>query len=280
MTAAAAHHGMHLFRFAGDLSHLLSFFFLLRALYIGRNAKGAAARVHALGSTLVSRLSLARGAHAIPLRRAQRAHPRSPTSTETVPPGISLKTQELYLLVFVARYLDLFTNFYSLYNTIMKVIYLGASGWIVHMIRHVEPWNKSYKADTVDDFLHVKFAIVPCLVLALLCNDVTRWWGVVPLPLTSAPTFTAWFFEYWWAFSIYLEAIAIMPQLIVTQRAGQVENITSLYMASLGAYRALYVCNWVWVRVAVSWGARAGSARAQRTHGCEGPARQFRSATN
>ena len=28
--------------------------------------------------------------------------------------GISLKTQELYTLVFVCRYLDLFTNFISL----------------------------------------------------------------------------------------------------------------------------------------------------------------------
>jgi hypothetical protein len=35
-------HPIHFFRFAGDFSHLASFFFLLRALYQGRNAKGAA----------------------------------------------------------------------------------------------------------------------------------------------------------------------------------------------------------------------------------------------
>ena len=35
--------------------------------------------------------------------------------------GISLKTQELYALVFVARYLDLFWNFLSMYNWVMKV---------------------------------------------------------------------------------------------------------------------------------------------------------------
>ena len=35
--------------------------------------------------------------------------------------GISLKTQELYALVFITRYLDLFWNFYSMYNSIMKV---------------------------------------------------------------------------------------------------------------------------------------------------------------
>ena len=35
--------------------------------------------------------------------------------------GISLKTQILYFIVFVTRYLDIFTNFWSIYNTIMKV---------------------------------------------------------------------------------------------------------------------------------------------------------------
>jgi hypothetical protein len=62
--------------------------------------------------------------------------PSLPLSPHPPPPaGISLKTQELYLLVFLTRYLDLFTNFYSLYNTLMKVVYLAASGWIVYMLR-------------------------------------------------------------------------------------------------------------------------------------------------
>lgn len=35
--------------------------------------------------------------------------------------GISLKTQELFLIVFCCRYLDLFFRFISLYNSVMKV---------------------------------------------------------------------------------------------------------------------------------------------------------------
>ena len=35
--------------------------------------------------------------------------------------GISLKTQEIYVIIFLARYLDLFWNFLSIYNWIMKV---------------------------------------------------------------------------------------------------------------------------------------------------------------
>ena len=35
--------------------------------------------------------------------------------------GISGKSQVLFAVVFTARYLDLFTNYLSLYNTCMKV---------------------------------------------------------------------------------------------------------------------------------------------------------------
>ena len=44
-------------------------------------------------------------------------------------------------MVFVFRYLDLFTNFVSLYNTTMKLLYIGLSGYIVYMIRNKEPWK-------------------------------------------------------------------------------------------------------------------------------------------
>lgn len=39
--------------------------------------------------------------------------------------GISGKSQILFALVFTTRYLDLFTNFISIYNTVMKVRGVG-----------------------------------------------------------------------------------------------------------------------------------------------------------
>lgn len=48
-----------------------------------------------------------------------------------------------------------------------------------------------------------------------------------------------------WTFSIYLEAVAILPQLIVLQRYSVVENLTGHYVFFLGAYRGLYILNWV-----------------------------------
>jgi ER lumen protein retaining receptor len=81
--------------------------------------------------------------------------------------GISIKTQELYLLVFVTRYLDLFTTFNSFYNTIMKILYISITAYIVYMVRGTEPFKSSYDRSH-DSFLHWQFAVAPCAVLALV----------------------------------------------------------------------------------------------------------------
>lgn len=49
-----------------------------------------------------------------------------------------------------------------------------------------------------------------------------------------------------WSFSIWLESVAIMPQLYMLQQTGEAETITTHYLFALGAYRALYLVNWVY----------------------------------
>jgi len=54
------------------------------------------------------------------------------------------------------------------------------------------------------------------------------------------------FNEIMWSFSIFLEAVAILPQLFMLQRTGEAETITTHYLAALGAYRAFYIPNWIY----------------------------------
>jgi hypothetical protein len=64
------------------------------------------------------------------------------------------------------------------------------------------------------------------------------------------------FRELSWAFSIWLESVAILPQLFMLQRTGEAETITTHYLAALGLYRGLYIPNWMyrWVDfLAASW---------------------------
>lgn len=140
--------------------------------------------------------------------------------------GVSLKTQELYALVFLTRYLDIFTDFISVYNTVMKIVFVASSLAIVWCMRVHRIVKRSYDKD-LDTFRHY-LLVAGCLALALLVNE----------------KFT--YQEIFWAFSIYLEAVAILPQLVLLQRSGNVDNLTGQYVFFLGAYRALYILNWIY----------------------------------
>ncbi|XP_010916687.1 ER lumen protein-retaining receptor A [Elaeis guineensis] len=140
--------------------------------------------------------------------------------------GVSLKTQELYALVFLTRYLDLFTDFISVYNSVMKVVFISSSVAIVWCMRYHPLMRRTYDKD-LDTFRHFILVGVS-FILALLFHDRST------------------FREVFWAFSIYLEAVAILPQLVLLQRSGNVDNLTGQYVFFLGAYRAFYILNWIY----------------------------------
>jgi len=149
--------------------------------------------------------------------------------------GISLRTHELFLLVFVTRYTDLLTTYYSLYNSVMKVLYIASTSSIVFAIRFQEPICSTYdKAQ--DTFRHWEFAALPCLAVAIVSHFIGG------SGLSSFMDVQ----ELLWTFSIFLEAVAILPQLIVLQRFREVENLTGNYIFFMGAYRFLYILNWVY----------------------------------
>lgn len=138
--------------------------------------------------------------------------------------GISGKSQLLFAIVFLTRYLDLFTHFISFYNTSMKIFYLAAAIGTCYFI------FKKFKAtyDRIHDTFRIEFLILPAVVLALVLNH-----DFEPL-------------EILWTFSIYLESVAILPQLFMVSKTGEAESITSHYLFALGAYRALYIVNWIY----------------------------------
>lgn len=74
----------------------------------------------------------------------------------------------------------------------------------------------------------MEYLLGPCVVLSLLFH----YRFTIP--------------ELLWSFSIFLEATAILPQLFMLQRTGEAETITTHYLAALGAYRALYIPNWIY----------------------------------
>ncbi|CAD6187646.1 unnamed protein product [Caenorhabditis auriculariae] len=138
--------------------------------------------------------------------------------------GISARSQILFAIVFTARYLDLFTSYISTYNTAMKVFFLASSYATVYLM--LAKFRSTYMRES--DKFRLEFLVLPCVVLALLINH----------------QFTM--MEILWTFSIYLEAVAIMPQLFMLQATGSAEVITAHYLFALGSYRGLYLLNWIY----------------------------------
>ncbi|KAM5148832.1 ER lumen protein-retaining receptor 3 [Mantella aurantiaca] len=138
--------------------------------------------------------------------------------------GISGKSQLLFALVFTTRYLDLFTMFISIYNTVMKVVFLICAYATVYLI--YMRFRKTYNSE--NDTFRLEFLLVPVVGLSFLEN-----YEFTPL-------------EILWTFSIYLESVAILPQLFMISKTGEAESITTHYLFFLGLYRLLYLGNWIW----------------------------------
>ncbi|KAI0131334.1 ER lumen protein retaining receptor [Daldinia grandis] len=137
--------------------------------------------------------------------------------------GISFKSQALYLIVYVTRYLDLFSTS-SIYNIVFKILFISSQGYIIYLM------TTKYRPtiDPSQDTFRIQYLLGGAAVLAIL----------LPYKYT--------FSEIMWAFSIWLESVAILPQLFMLQRTGEAEVITTHYLFALGIYRTLYIPNWIY----------------------------------
>jgi len=123
------------------------------------------------------------------------------------------------------RLADIFWTFTdSAWNTGFKLIFLSSSAYTLYvMLNDYKPTH-----DPNLDTFRVLYLTGGSAALALL----------FPYRYTIA--------EILWAFSIWLESVAILPQLFMLQRTGEAETITTHYLFALGIYRALYIPNWIY----------------------------------
>mmetsp|Transcript_59442 Transcript_59442/g.133976 ORF Transcript_59442/g.133976 Transcript_59442/m.133976 type:complete len:219 (-) Transcript_59442:131-787(-) len=141
--------------------------------------------------------------------------------------GVSCRTQEIYALVFVLRYVDLAWSFLSVYNSVMKCLFIISTVYLIYIMRHQPPVATTYDREK-DNFRYEIYLLPPCAILGFL---TAHEWNLV---------------EIMWTVSIWLESVAIYPQLALLQQVREVENLTSNFVGAMGAYRAFYILNWVY----------------------------------
>ncbi|KAG9563732.1 hypothetical protein KCU71_g6534, partial [Aureobasidium melanogenum] len=149
--------------------------------------------------------------------------------------GVSLITQALYCVVFIVRYLDLFSiphSFLGFWNFTLKIFYISTSLYIVFLMTRVyartREREKAWKMGLWS------------LVGSVVCAPVVAAIFMQKKPFTQSGAF-----EIPYTFTLILESLCILPQLLLLRQTSVPTVIDSFYLATLGSYRAFYILNWI-----------------------------------
>lgn len=134
--------------------------------------------------------------------------------------------------VYITRYLDVFQNFETEnYLFFFKVAYiLLTASMIAAFSLHAHTY------DQAGDSCNVVLILVPVAILAFLVSE----------PGGGAK-------QMCWTFSEVLEPVALLPQYIMSYRSLQkakLRRVVVLFLTTVGGYRFLYVCSWIYKRMA------------------------------
>ena len=144
--------------------------------------------------------------------------------------GISYRTQELFLVIFLVRYSDMLIFPQRTWNMLLKFAFIILTAWSMYLIKYQKPISVTYDA-LMDTFPHRTFLIPACLVVSFF----------QPIPFPIKP---------WYLtlnnFTLVLEAFAFLPQLRLQRKIKEVEIITGSYIFCQGIYRFIYLQSWIW----------------------------------
>ncbi|KAI2622575.1 ER lumen protein retaining receptor-domain-containing protein [Hypoxylon sp. NC1633] len=142
--------------------------------------------------------------------------------------GVSMITQVFYAVVFCTRYTDFFRET-SNWNYFFKLFYILSSFYIIIIMRWLFPRTRereiSWKLGAV--VLMGSLFISPFTMLIFEGSDH---WG---------------FFTWMYDFSLILESVCVLPQLLLLRQTTVPTVIDSFYLLTLGSYRGFYILNWI-----------------------------------
>ncbi|TQE12406.1 hypothetical protein C1H46_002059 [Malus baccata] len=146
-------------------------------------------------------------------------------TTQKTCSGLSLKTQELTAL-FLAVRLFCSTMMEGDIHTVLDFSTLVSTVWVIYMIQFK---LKSTYIKELDNF-RLYYVVVPAAVLGVLVHPYTLYNRISRIL---------------WAFSAYMEAVSVLPQLRLMQNAKMIEPFTSHYVFALGISRFLACAHWI-----------------------------------
>ena len=132
--------------------------------------------------------------------------------------GVSIKSFELYVLAFGLQLLitnDYITAFIELLS-IISIFYL------INLVYNEDPYKSAFLAHEClnDSFPHWKYIVLPSLILALCTNLVEENFTLSQEESSDSKRVT----ETLRIFSLYIESVALVPQIVLLYRFKEIEN--------------------------------------------------------
>jgi ER lumen protein retaining receptor len=139
--------------------------------------------------------------------------------------GLSLRSQELTALFLGIR---LFCSFMMEYDihTILDGLTFLATLVVIYLL--YGPLRSSYQSE--EDSVQTYYVAIPCVLLAFIAKPGTSHNMV---------------YRVLWAACVYIEAVSVLPQLRMLQKAKVVEKFTAHYVFALGLSRFISCAHWI-----------------------------------
>ena len=109
----------------------------------------------------------------------------------------------------------------------MKLLFIGASAFILYLMHLKSPYKNTYDRKNEDTFPHI-YLIPFALIMTFIINKNYSLWGLT------------------WSFSLWLESVAVFPQISIIAKTNGIFSYTAHYLASLGIYRFFYIILWIY----------------------------------
>lgn len=111
----------------------------------------------------------------------------------------------------------------------MKVFFISSSIYVVVLMQRSKISKPvAYRDMITRDTFKIEYLLGGSLLMALFFN------------------YKFSLLEITWSFSLWLESVAILPQLFMLSKTGKAKTLTTHYIFALGLYRSLYIPNWIW----------------------------------
>lgn len=128
--------------------------------------------------------------------------------------GLSLKTQDLTAIFLAVRLYCSFMMEYDI-HTLLDLLTLAATVWVIYTMRTT--LKATYNAQM--DSMALLYVLAPCAIAAVVAHPSTSHLYVNRVL---------------WALCVYVEAVSVLPQLRMMQKAKVVERFTANYVFALG----------------------------------------------